>query len=433
MGAIDTFTHDLPKSIKSFDTGNNVPFTYEAYVYRFTNLDNNKVYVGVHKGYVNDGYWHSSTNEEFNKIFSDNDSNLKLEILAYGNFNDMLLEEARILKRNDAKNNPMFYNKTNGSASSLPPDIELMEELSTAIMSRKFPVTKELIVDIDSLPRLQVRLEEDKEHRRDIKERIEDAGGNTDKCFPIVIYVNRGRKGEDIIGDGNHTLGGAKDAKHCTHVPVIRVPKEVHKKYSDEELIGVGNLLNKKPEILKKSMSVADAIKYIVSVTNTGMSHDSESNKRYLSACGFTKKRIAVILQKAKEEIERAGLRLKGQVWVNYTEPVHRATLDATVEGFKNSDTMCLAVSSAMFKWDNIFNLVFAHTEEDKKNRGSYKPTKTNLVIVVYHPNLDGEEKWRTTYQPDVYRKLKYFLEPLGYTCRIHEMPITFTNTPLNG
>ncbi len=31
MGAIDTFTHDLPKSIKSFDTGNNVPFTYEAY------------------------------------------------------------------------------------------------------------------------------------------------------------------------------------------------------------------------------------------------------------------------------------------------------------------------------------------------------------------------------------------------------------------
>ncbi len=34
MGAIDTFTHDLPKSIKSFDTGNNVPFTYEAYVFK---------------------------------------------------------------------------------------------------------------------------------------------------------------------------------------------------------------------------------------------------------------------------------------------------------------------------------------------------------------------------------------------------------------
>ena len=80
-----------------------------------------------------------------------------------------------------------------------------------------------------------------------------------------------------------------------------------------------------------------------------------------------------------------------------------------------------------MFKWDNIFNSVFAHTTLNEKTK-LYEPIKTELVITVYHPNPIAEENWKMVHQPDALRKLKYFLSPLGYSFKIHEMPSTIYN-----
>ena len=41
------------------------PNKYEAYVYRFTNSDNGKIYIGFHKGSTVDKYRHSSKSKEF--------------------------------------------------------------------------------------------------------------------------------------------------------------------------------------------------------------------------------------------------------------------------------------------------------------------------------------------------------------------------------
>lgn len=323
MSSVDNFIHDLPPSIKKLNTGSSgIPDTpYEAYLYKFTNAIDGRIYVGIHKGYVGDGYWHSSTDTEFKKIFSSADSELTLEILRYGSFKDMQLEEARILTKNNAKENPLFINKSNGSVSlkDLPPDIDAMRELVDEIRGGKYTIKKELIDDIYKLLRLQVRLEEDKDHRREIKERIDDAGGNTDKCSPVIIYEKRGPRGEDVIGDGNHTIGGAKDSKHAVDVPVMRIPFEVHKHFSDSELIGVGNFLNEKPEIIKKPVSQEDAMKYIVGVVEeSNVSPDAQFFKDYLSGCGFTRRKIGIIIQKAKQEIEENAARLKNQVWIDY-------------------------------------------------------------------------------------------------------------------
>ena len=38
------------------------PASYEGYLYKFTNLDDGKMYVGIHKGAVDDDYNHSSKN-----------------------------------------------------------------------------------------------------------------------------------------------------------------------------------------------------------------------------------------------------------------------------------------------------------------------------------------------------------------------------------
>ena len=417
---------NTPPSIKEVHIGE-VPPIYEGYLYRITDLSDNRVYVGIHKGYVGDGYWHSSTDTEFNQIFSDSNSNLKFEILEYGDYGEMTVSERKILKDNDARNNPSFINKSNGSAKFIQPDVDNMTELSERILNGEFPITMESVDDIYDLERLQVRSEEDKEHRREIKERIEDAGGNTDKCSPIVIYENR-QSGEDIVGDGNHTLGGAKDAKHCSLVPVIRIPEIVHTEYTNQELKGVSNLLNKKPEIIKKPMTVDDGVKYIVGTYSDGTPYDSIGNKKYLEACGFTKRQVTTILKKSKIEIDKNNLSLANKLWIDYKSKTHKPTLDATIEGFRDSNTISLAYSSAMFKWDNIFNSIFAHTVWNEKTK-TYDMTKSNIVITVHHPNPQAEENWKVTHQPDALRKLKYYLSPLGYTFRIHEMVSTMVNT----
>lgn len=417
---------NTPPSIKEVHIGE-VPPIYEGYLYRITDLSDNRVYVGIHKGYVGDGYWHSSTDTEFNQIFSDSNSNLKFEILEYGDYSEMTVSERKILKDNDARNNPSFINKSNGSAKFIQPDVDNMTELSERILNGEFPITMESVDDIYDLERLQVRSEEDKEHRREIKERIEDAGGNTDKCSPIVIYENR-QSGEDIVGDGNHTLGAAKDAKHCSLVPVIRVPEIVHTEYTNQELKGVSNLLNKKPEIIKKPMTVDDGVKYIVGTYSDGTPYDSIGNKKYLEACGFTKRQVTTILKKSKIEIDKNNLSLANKLWIDYKSKTHKPTLDATIEGFRDSNTISLAYSSAMFKWDNIFNSIFAHTVWNEKTK-TYDMTKSNIVITVHHPNPQAEENWKVTHQPDALRKLKYYLSPLGYTFRIHEMVSTMVNT----
>jgi hypothetical protein len=419
-------TQNTPKSIKEVNIGEE-PKIYEGYLYRFTNLDNSKVYVGVHKGYVGDGYWHSSTDTEFKKVFSDSSSNLKFEILEYGNYDEMTVSERKILKDNDAKSNPMFINKSNGSAKFSQPDVDMMKELAESILKSEFPITKESVDDVYELPRLQVRSEEDRDHKVEIQQRIEDAGGNTDKCSPIVIYEGR-QSGKDVIGDGNHTLNAAKDAKHCSEVPVIRIPKEVHEKYTNQELKGISNLLNKKPEIIKKAMSVDDGVKYIVGTYSEGTPHDSNGNKEYLWACGFTKKQVGSILKKSKIEIDKNNLALANKLWIDYKSKTHKPTLDAMVEGFRDTNTISLVYSSAMFKWDNIFNSIFAHTKYNDKTK-SYEPTKTNVIITVYHPNPIAEENWKMIHQPDALRKLKYYLSPLGYSFKINEMVSTLTNT----
>jgi hypothetical protein len=399
---------NTPPSIKEVHIGEE-PTIYEGYLYRYTNLDNNKVYVGVHKGYVGDGYWHSSTNVEFGKEFESSIGNFKFEILEYGSYAEMTVSERKILKDNDARNNSMFYNKSNGAAKFSQPDVDMMKELADKIVEGGFPITYESVDDIYELPRLQVRAEESKELRQEIKERIDDAGGNTDNCNPIVIYEGR-QSGKDIIGDGNHTLGGARDAKHCSVVPVIRIPMEVHEEFTNDELKGVSNLLNKKPEIIKKPMTIDDAVKYIVGTYSNGTPHDSIGNKKYLELCGFTKRQITRILKKSKVEIDKNNLALANKL-----------------EGFRDSNTISMAFTSAMFKWDNIFNTIFAHTNYNEKTK-TYEPTKTNIIITVYHPNPDAEANWKMVHQPDALRKLKYYLSPLDYTFRIHEMVSTMIN-----
>ena len=93
---------------------------------------------------------------------------------------------------------------------------------------------------------------------------------------------------------------------------------------------------------LGQAMSIDDGVKYIVGTYSEGTPHDSNGNKEYLEACGFTKKQVGAILKKAKVEIDKNNLALANKLWIDYKSKTHKPTLDATVEGFRDSNTISL-------------------------------------------------------------------------------------------
>ena len=254
------------------------PDNYAGLIYRWTDLINYEIYVSSGKeqevpiyylgshgsdkeltAFVGDGYWHSSKNKDFEKVFSDPNSRLRYEILEYFDLkHDMNQKEHTMLDKVDAKNNPLYYNMNNGIVTSKEPRLSLCQEFLSDVnlqtkgyeTTGKYPVVKEKIEDLEYLmaeghPRIQVRVTDNSHTQSYIKTRIDDAGGDTSKCKPLLVYKDRGGEGVHVLGNGNTTLGAGIDTKHGTDLPVVYISKEVHGKFSDAEFDA--GLVNVKP------------------------------------------------------------------------------------------------------------------------------------------------------------------------------------------
>jgi hypothetical protein len=83
----------------------------EAFVYCWTDKKTNMLYVGSHKGSIDDGYICSSKYmlEEYNKRPED----FSRQIIAEGNLSDVRKLEAKILQSVNAATNEEYYNRHN--------------------------------------------------------------------------------------------------------------------------------------------------------------------------------------------------------------------------------------------------------------------------------------------------------------------------------
>jgi hypothetical protein len=86
---------------------------YDAIVYGWRNIENKMMYVGFHKTQEEfDGYVTSSESEKLKHAWSH--GLLNRTILYRGTVSESITFENYILKSIDARNNPMFYNRSNG-------------------------------------------------------------------------------------------------------------------------------------------------------------------------------------------------------------------------------------------------------------------------------------------------------------------------------
>jgi len=391
------------------------PSSYSAYLYKYTNLINGKMYIGYHTGSVDDYYTHSSKCKEFREDLEKD--NFLYAALSYGTTEEMQQLENNMLIEVDAAKNPLYYNKSNGFRKYIAPNIKKCQKFVNDLLDDKlYPITYEKVSDHIEMEALQVRFQHDPELQKTIKERIQDADGSTKNCNPVLVWEGRGSDGKPIRGDGNHTVWGANAAKADT-ISVKRVSLEDSSEFTFEELRTIGNLLNKIPDTVKKSVSESDAIKWVLDMCESGVPYGAPENIIALKAMNFTgsksKGKINTILTKVKSILDKEQGKAAGLNFIKYDAPSHKHILKNTVDQYQGEKELCsIPMTSGKLSIERILESLDAGTITGNKT----------CMVVVHHPTPEQEQKWNTEIKPKWLRIIDKFI--------VKDVQIKFTELP---
>lgn len=281
---------------------------YEAIVYGWRNIKNDKMYIGYHKTEEEfDGYVTSSEDEELKYAWSN--GHMRRTIIYRGTQSIAITLENYFLKSVKANTNPQFYNKSVGGGfgcvrdfSNLTDSVKMVgedwikgiepeenldyvdvadQEVTECIKRRleagHYIVYQAPTKEVFALPKNQIRFNSiEPEHLEDIKDFMRDDPAKARKNIsPIIIVVND--RGEKMILDGNHTITAAYEV-NWTNVPVIYInSSEFLNKQANYDDFG---LLMNHQEKKKKPNSKADLKRGIMNLLQTtGLTIDSSTFK----------------------------------------------------------------------------------------------------------------------------------------------------------
>ena len=428
-----------PKQIKELEIIPDIPKNgYEGYFYRFTNLDKLKYYIGSHKGFIRDHYWHSSTCDEFNRDLANPNANFKFEILKVGKHNIMEVIEDEMLRDVKAGQNPSYYNKQSGSKRTYKrTNLKACRQLRDDILSGKYKSKTEekvsdLIKFIEEERFFQVRVKLKEEKIIFVANAVDDEIGNTELC-QIVILENR-RNGKDVLIDGNHTVRGLDRSKHGKYTFTHRIPEEIHKSFRDQEIIVLCGMLNPQQKYQKDPLEPIDTIeKVLMGEIENGVDVKDDSLYEITREIGFSKPKTTTILKKLDTIVAtKRWRRLTGRTVIDYTVGTAKKDLDALVDSTKNSTTMCIHKTSGMWKADDWTNEIYINRLDSEK---------LTLVIYVTHPaptmSKNNYEDWQNGENAIERQKILFWLESQKkgkkgeekpYTLRMTDMPYDIPN-----
>ena len=385
-----------PPSIISIDTTVCVG-RYAAYVYKYTNILNNKWYVGWHIGIFDGTYWHSSENQEFLKVFGGLQPILKLEILHVGLIIDMKNTESKILTDQKAKSNPLSYNNAGAPTGNKEPvDIEKCQQIviiiNDLIDDNKYQ--EEKLSVISALDTIQVRLEsENKDHILRIREGVMETG--LEFQTPVLIWEGQSPKTEDgdLRGDGNHTVKALEGLKNFTTIKTLRMSKDFVEEWNLnlDEIRYIGNLMNPRQVQVKLENVEEDAIKGLTSFLERGVIIDpkkTEYGKNYVKGYGFKGKKPAAICKKAELRY-KASILAKSNLKIAKYDTNHKENLkllQRTANKYR-SDT------SVVITYNTSFGSKIVREVMEYANDPNYKNVRY-FHLVGYHNSEANRKAW---------------------------------------
>lgn len=397
------------------DTMNN-----EAYLYEILVKSTGKKYIGWHAKPFDGTYLHSSECPIFLKDFAKNDNDYN--IIDTGTKTEMATKEHMMLMEVDAKNNPDYYNKSNGGGIYVKKtNYKNVIELWQDVMNKKFPVNlvkKETIKDI---LRFQVRvLNTDPEHLKVLIDAMRDLHGDLTKWEPVHVLEGYSKDGDDVLINGNHTTISANKVPFVLEVPVMYIPKSVWSKFSEAELIDLANLLNPQPEKAAKPSDKEDWVANIVKKYNEkGIAADSEENKTLLKTNNWSTRQVNDIIKKAKTKIELNDKLPAGWQWKNWK--LYKNELDMIVENATDKDSIAMAMSSGKFN--------FALLQDKLKALLKAKSKKTHMTVYITHPNWNAMQEWKKKHLAEHIDNVETWIAPKGFIVEFVELDYKVKNS----
>ena len=389
--------------------------TYEGYLYKITVNSTGKIYIGWHLGQTDGTYLHSCKTKEFQMDFAKNDNTY--EILDYGTATQMATKENEMLMEIDAKNNPNYYNSSNGGGLYVKKTAyKSVINLYQDIMNRKFDVIMVAKEEIKDSKCFQVRvLNTDTEHLKKIKDAMKDLHGDLTQWEPVHILQGYTEDGDDILVNGNHTTISANAIHHVLELPVMYIPKEVWSQFDETDLITLANLLNPQPEKAAKPADKEDWVSVFVRKYNEkGIEVDAEENKTLLKMSNFSTTQINNIIKKSKAEIEDAKLLPPDYRMINWKLKDKKKELEEIIAVANDKDTVAFAMSSANFDIDTLMDKTDAIIDG--------KLDKKFVIIFITHPSMKSKKNWDSEWSAKVDKRLTRYIKPLGFYTNVIPM-----------
>jgi hypothetical protein len=382
-----------PAGIKTLNKSP-MPNWSDSYVYKITSDKLNKTYIGYHKE-NGETYYGSPTDNELILLISDPKADLTLTVENdwFGSVEEMKQLEYELLTEVDARNNPNYWNKTNGQPGIPKFNREAINHIKDIVNNGIEEYTSEpiLVADLSEIPKAQVRGEEyDLDNLKDIMDSIKRQGGSTELAKPPVILLNRTYNGvfyKELRIGGAHTIQAYCKAdggkyKYATKLATIRIPEQLHQNITDDGITLLGDLLNARKEISSPA-KWEDGTKYLLKVRSLGRSWESPEVRQDLFDMGLSSSSVNTAYQNAYAAIDDEKMVDAGYVVKDYTDKHKQELEDKIAEVQKyEPDAFVGSSSSAAITWDRIFG----RYDEEKE------PQHKRIHWLVYHTSKKRQD-----------------------------------------
>lgn len=365
----------------------------EAYVYEYEKTnepDLGKKYVGYHKGEPERDYSNSSMDDYFKKLLADDDSTWTYRVLVYGTKDYCIQFEHDELTRVNAKDNPKYYNKTNGQSKNI--DIvrdDYFHDMAQQILNYKSldgcnTILRDKNYIKNNVEFFQVRAETtDEKHDGEIRTRIDESHGDyAKKHLLITILKNRAFKGDraNLAINGNHSWHAFRTSKSGILINTLEIPEEIHKNWNDSEVKEFADYLNPIKMHPTKSSDLETIARLALDRVKTGLSVDSVQMEDYFKKKNLTYKDM----KKVKQTMDKIENHDDNKI--NWKSAGYVKLLKKLEDSYSLDDGIyCKSFSSSKNDMIGKFGLV-------KLKRLKEEHDIKRFHVIIHHPVYKTEE-----------------------------------------
>ena len=407
----------LPKQVVK----QNVAINYdnsEAFVYKFTNLNNNSKYIGIHKGKPFDGYLNSSTNEKFHEDFLSPNAKFSYDVLQYGTYEYVKAVEHTLLSEVNAKDSDEYYNKTNGSSNLAIPNITECKLVAEKIANKEYEGISAKFIPVKNLSKFANQIREFTLHSTHVKllrDIINDK--STLEHLMVVILKDRyyrGRKGDFVI-DGNHSIEAAITSRFAGagSIPVLEIPEDMHKDWTDQEVDIISLMCNPRTENPRLESSYEDIARQICTLRLQGFNSASKPIKDLKDHFKLSSNEKTKVSKIANEMF--AELNPNDATWINYGTGSEGREIKKLIEkecvthGHHTGIFSQCYSTSKYNAWSDLYDMILYNEKNPNDKITIYK-------VRWYHTDANYKKTWEKKWQKNNESVIDSLLKPHGIT-----------------